>query len=243
MKSKYLIILTLISLLSFNLEAQSLKVVDTNPVQQGFIGEEIRTTLFIQNISEEPIYYRVVQLNKQIGSSQQSLICVNNDCFTDNIARSEERSSGLVRKINPGETDDAISVVLEAGLVDAVSSVLYSIENIKDPSDRVELEFQYEVTEAVENGLLYSSKNVDLRDVYPNPVTETAFFDYNIKNDSKEAKIIIHNVLGTVAGEFQLNPFEEQLKVSVEKFNPGVYFYSLYIDNEGVATKKLVVRK
>lgn len=236
-------ILPIFILLSLHLNGQSIKVVDTNPIQQGYIGEEIRTTLHVKNVSAEPVYYRIVEVKKQIGSSQQSLICINNDCFKDNIAKQDEKSSGLIRKLNPGETDDAISVVLEAGLIEGIGTVLYSIENIKNPADRVEIEFQYEVIEATENGLLYSSKNVDLRDVYPNPVTETAYFDYTIKNDSKEAKIIIHNVLGSIAGEYQLNPFEQQLKVSVEKYNPGVYFYSLYIDNEGVATKKLVVRK
>ena len=149
----------------------------------------------------------------------------------------------MIHKIMPGQTSESIVAVLESGLVASISSVTYRLTNVKHPNDFIDFEIQYDVTERPSEGLLYSSTNVDLTDVYPNPVTEFAIFDYQIKDDSKEAKIIIHNVLGSIAGEYKLNPFEQQLKVSVEDFNPGVYFYSLYIDNEGVATKKLVVRK
>jgi hypothetical protein len=243
MRIKFLTILTLLSFAALPTMAQSLEIIGSNTVQYGVVGDEIHTTLHIKNISDKPVYFRIVEFKKQLGSSQKALICINNECFDSKIAQSNENIGDFIRKINPGEVDESISFKLETGLVQGVSSIIYSIQNVKSPSDFTLMELQYEVNEKPEDGLLYSSKNLDLSDVYPNPVSETAIFDYRIKNDTKEAKIIIHNVLGTIAGEYDLNPFEQQLKVSVENFNPGVYFYSLYIDNEGVATKKLVIRK
>jgi len=229
--------------LSFATFGQSLKIVDTRTSQRGTVGEDIRTTLKIKNISNQPISFRITEVKKQIGSSQKLFLCIDNDCDNGSIAQRTTKITDLVHKIMPGNTDESIVVVMESGLIPGVSAVTYQIVNVSQATDYTLLDLQYEIGEKPTEGLLYSSLNVDLHNVYPNPAIEFAVFDYKIKDDSKEAKIIIHNVLGSVAGEFQLNPFEQQLKVSVENFNPGVYFYSLYIDNEGVATKKLVVRK
>jgi len=236
--------IALITLFGFAAQAQLLEIVDFKSTEQGIIGRDIRTSLKIKNISSEIVYFKVYELKKQIGSSQKSFLCFDNDCDNKLIANSKGRIDDVdVHQLAPGQISENIYAVLETGLLKGISSVTYRIAVVDSPDENIELELEYEVIELPVGGLLYSSLNVDLSDVYPNPVTETAIFDYIIKDDSKEAKIIIHNVLGSVAGEYKLNPYEQQLKISVENFNPGVYFYSLYIDNEGVATKKLVVRK
>ncbi len=243
MQMRKIAYIALIIFFGFTANAQSLEIVNTDANQQGVIGKDLRTVIKIKNISNEPVYFSVTEINKQIGSSQKSFLCINNDCHKGNIADRTGKINNYVRKLMPGETDTSVEAVLESGLVQGISSVSYRVFNVRNPSDYTQIELHYSVNEPPKVGLLYSSLTVDLSNVYPNPVTEVAIFDYKIKNDSKEAKIIIHNVLGSIAGEYQLNPFEQQLKVSVENYNPGVYFYTLYIDNEGVATKKLVVRK
>ena len=243
MKSKKITYIALFTLFGFAASAQSLEIVNTDANQHGIIGQDLRTVIKIKNISDKPIYFSISEVKKIIGSSQKSFLCINNDCDDGNIAKRSGNIASYVRKLMPGETDESIVAVLESGLIQGISTISYRVFNVKRPEDYVQIELHYEIKELSDESFLYSSKTVDLSDVYPNPVTEVAIFDYTIKNDSKEAKIIIHNVLGSVAGEYKLNPFERQLKVSVENYNPGVYFYSLYIDNEGVATKKLVVRK
>lgn len=243
MNNKFATILTIFLMLGIASMAQSLRLVDTNLNQNGIVGKDIVTTVNIFNTTDQTIRYRVYEVSKQIGSSQVNLICVGEDCFKEAAISRKDVDPVLVRSVDARQIDKTISIILESGLVQAISSVTYRIENVDNPTDFTTFEINYEVSELKDESLLYSSKNVDLSDVYPNPVTEVAIFDYHLKDDSKEAKIIIHNVLGSIAGEYMLSPYEHQLKVSVEQFNPGVYFYSLYIDNEGVATKKLVVRK
>jgi hypothetical protein len=243
MQERKILYIVLFLLSGFVANAQSLKTMDINVNPKGFIGEDIRTALKVKNTSNKTLYFTVTILKKQIGSSQSLYLCVDNDCKNRDIAKGDAKITDRVHKLLPNETNESIVAVLESGLVQGISSITYRVSNVKQPSDFIDIELHYNIKEPPKEGLLYSSIAVDLSDVYPNPVIETAIFDYKIKNDSKEAKIIIHNVLGSIAGEYQLNPFEQQLKISVEDYNPGVYFYSLYIDNEGVATKKLVVRK
>ena len=82
-----------------------------------------------------------------------------------------------------------------------------------------------------------------LKDVYPNPVVDHALVDYKILNDQIEAKIIIHNILGNNQGEYDLSSSENLLRIPAEGLSPGIYFYTLYINNEGVLTRKLIVKK
>ncbi|MEJ2005968.1 MAG: T9SS type A sorting domain-containing protein [Cyclobacteriaceae bacterium] len=82
-----------------------------------------------------------------------------------------------------------------------------------------------------------------MNDVYPNPVTDFAFVDYNLLDRDAEAKIVIHNVLGSAIAEYDLPYLETRVKISADELNAGVYFYTLYVDNEGVMSRKLIVRK
>ena len=91
--------------------------------------------------------------------------------------------------------------------------------------------------------IIYESRAIRINDVYPNPVTEFALIDYNVLDDNIEAKVVIHNVLGSIVAEYELPYLETRVKINAEEFNAGVYFYTLYIDNEGVMSRKLIVRK
>ncbi len=82
-----------------------------------------------------------------------------------------------------------------------------------------------------------------ISDLYPNPVSEFAFLEYQLNNEDTEAKILIHNVLGSVVGEYPLSNHEKQIKISAQELNDGLYFYTLNVEGKSLATKKLIVKK
>ncbi|MBI3482830.1 MAG: T9SS type A sorting domain-containing protein, partial [Bacteroidetes bacterium] len=57
------------------------------------------------------------------------------------------------------------------------------------------------------------------------------------------AKIIVHNILGRSMSEYELPIDDTRIKMVVDDFAPGVYFYTLYVNNTGVLTRKIMVRK
>jgi hypothetical protein len=67
--------------------------------------------------------------------------------------------------------------------------------------------------------------------------------DYKIHNDQVKAKIVLHNLLGSSVEEHSLPPLETRLKIRTDNLDAGIYFYTLYVDNEGVITRKLIVKK
>lgn len=231
----YIFALLLASSLAWS---QSLKVVDSNLNIDAKVGSSSSTVIKFQNTSNHILLIEIEKINENIRSSQTSTFCINNDCSENNIV-----SDHTIIKLYPGQIFDGFSTTLETGLVPGNSSVKYLIYNLSDVTESVEVEVNYSIKEKAKAGILFSSDVIELSDVYPNPAREKAVFNYNYINPDKEAKVIIHSVLGSVMSEFALSPYESRLSIPILNYNPGVYFYTLYIDNEGVATKKMVVRK
>lgn len=218
--------------------SQSLTIVDSELNMSSEVGTSSKTTIHIKNTSNHIILLGIKKIEDNIRSSQISTFCIYNDCSENNIV-----SEKLIVKLLPGEIFNGFSAKLETGLVPGNSSVKYLFYNVSDTNESVEAEINYTIKEKVKDGTLFYSDVVELSDVFPNPVREKAIFNYNYFKPEKEAKLVIHNVLGSVISEFKLSPYESRLTVPVMDYNPGVYFYTLYIDNEGVATKKMVIRK
>jgi type IX secretion system substrate protein len=231
----YILVFLLIAPFSWG---QSLKIVDSQLNLSPEVGSYSYSTIKIQNVSDHIILLGVKRTLNNIRSSQLSKFCINNDCTNKNIV-----TGNTIIKLLPGEIFDGFSVELQSGLVPGNSSVKFLFYNLSNTNESVEAEINYTVKEKVKDGILFASSVVQFSDVFPNPVREKAIFNYTYFNPEKEARLVIHSVLGSVISEFDLSPYESQLSIPVENYNPGVYFYTLYIDNEGVATKKMVIRK
>ena len=218
--------------------AQGLKIIDTNFNLVSEVGTETSTVIKIKNTSSHIINFGIKKVETNIRSSQFSKFCFNNDCIEKDIAL-----EGEIIKLMSGQVYTGFTVRLETGLVPGNSSIKLKFYNVADINDQVEVEINYSIKDKIKEGILHISDVIELSDVFPNPVKEKAIFNYNYLNPDKEVRIVIHSVLGSIIGEFNLSPYESRLSVPVEDYNPGVYFYTLYIENEGVATKKMVVRK
>ena len=204
---------------------------------KGLIGETIKAPLRLKNTSEKPITLIIRKVNSQIGSTQKNYFCLDNSCLDQKIV------DDYVLKIEPGQVLNNFQVVLEAGLVSGESSIKYLVYNKSNPAQSIEFELNFNVEEKPEKENIYSSRFITLHDVYPNPVVDQAVVDYKVMNDQIKAKIVVHNILGNIVGEYLLPSLENFVRVKTDELSAGIYFYTLYIDNEGVMTRKLIVRK
>ncbi len=235
---KSLLSTTLLLFLAFVCQSQSFEVVETHQVFKGNVGEQVKAKIGIRNLTDHPIQIVVKRLEKVIGTSQKTFICWSGDCITP-----DQDQLPLSKRISPKETSLKFESVLEAGLVPGISSVKYLIYNRDVPEESLVYEVNYTIEEEDNSKTLFSSPKIKLNDIYPNPVTDFAIIDYNLFDEDIKAKIVLHNVLGSIVGEYELAPFESKLKIKTEEFNAGVYFYTLYLDGDGVMTHKLIIRK
>jgi hypothetical protein len=146
-------------------------------------------------------------------------------------------------KVEPGQSTNNFFVVLEAGLTENESSLRYLAYNKSNPGQSIEVDLNFDVEERPDKATIYNSRFITLYDVYPNPAVEAAFLDYHLANDQVKAKILVHNILGNIIGEYTLSSLENRVRIKTEDQSAGIYFYTLYVENEGVMTRKLIVKK
>jgi hypothetical protein len=230
------LLLAILMLASLATLGQGFEIVSLQESYKGNIGEVIKAPIRLKNSSDKPIILIIRKISGQIGGTQKNFLCLDANCL-------DQRSEDHIVKVEAGQTLSSLQVALEAGLVSGLSSVRYIAYNKSNPSQSLEFEVNFFVEEKADKQSIYSSKFLTLKDVYPNPVIDHALVDYKILNEQIKAKIIIHNILGNNQGEYELLSSENLLRISAEGLSAGIYFYTLYINNEGVVTRKLIVKK
>ncbi len=91
--------------------------------------------------------------------------------------------------------------------------------------------------------VLFQNEQITISTLYPNPAVSVATFKYNLHSPNAKAKIIVRSILGQVVGEYNLDAQQQTLKIEVENFVSGMYFYTLSVDEKNLVTKKFLVKK
>lgn len=216
--------------------AQNFEIAGLEDSYKGSVGEVIQAPVRIKNNFDKPITLVIKRIETQIGSSQKNFFCPDNNCL-------DQRTDTYTVRLEPGETLQRFAIGLEAGLTEGFSSVKYQVFNKANPADVTLLDINFVVEGKQEKGHIYSSPLITIHDLYPNPVVTSARIDYDIHQEHVKAKIIIHNILGSPLSAYDLLASQNSLKIEADQLNTGIYFYTLYVNNESVLTRKLMVKK
>lgn len=223
-------------LITAGVSGQSFEVGPLQEVYKGYIGETVKVPLRFTNTTDKPLILIVRRVGSTLGGTQKNYFCPDNNCL-------EQQVEDVALRIEPRQTLSTFEIALEAGLANGISSARYLVYNRHNSAENIEFDLNFAVEERSAKEDIYSSPHIILHDVYPNPVVDYAHVDYDLINEEMEAKIIIHNILGNPIDEYNLPSSENRVKIRAESMNAGIYFYTLYLDSEGVMTRKIIVKK
>ncbi len=232
---KRLVILALV-LFSLPGMAQGIEWVDRQESYQAGLNQTIRIPIKLKNQSDRPQVMVVRKSQSDLGSNQKGYFCLGDEC-------SDPMLDQFSKKVEAGETITNLYFVVETGLAVTSNSLRFEVFSRANPGLTTEHIVSLAVEEKPAKSLVFNSKDITIHDVYPNPVSDWATIDYRIYNESLKAKVVIHNILGSPVGHYELPVFETKVKIQADELSSGVYFYTVYLDNVGVLTRKLVVRK
>jgi hypothetical protein len=215
---------------------QSIEFLDRQDVYSGAVNETLAIPLRIRNTSDKAQFYIIRKVYSDMGSSQKGYFCIGKDCL-------DQGMDEFSKRLEPGETLDGLAYTLETGMLTSQNNFKFEVFPRGNPSAAVEHNISVNIEEKRAKALVFQSKDITIHDVYPNPVSDQAFIDYTIHNEAVKAKVVIHNILGRTMNETELPTFETKIKIQAEELATGIYFYTLYLDNNGVLTRKMIVRK
>lgn len=216
--------------------AQGLELLDYKPQAILGIGESLKIPLKLKNSGNKAINVVIQEIGQTMGSTQKHYFCIDNNCLDPNIKEYHKR-------LEPGEIVENLFVQVEAGLVAGQNSLSYRIFNKSNSSESTEIEMLLFVEEKISRTVLFHSNKITINEIYPNPVTDRGYIDYQIHQKDVNAKLLLHNVLGNPIATYTLSPYENRFRLHTDDVSPGIYFITLYLDNESVLTRKVIVKK
>lgn len=193
-------------------------------------SQSYKFTLRNNKASSQTIFIEVNQ-EALLGGSN-AIICYDNRCSSEK----------LTLTVGPNASSREIELILRGGLSNLNTVLELKFNDIKN-RQLLSLNLPVIVKESFQQDVFYEKNNISVKNFYPNPAQEYATLQYNIGNLRGKAKIVLQNVLGSKINEFILEPGNYKLKLSTENLKPGVYFYTLLLNDEGLATRKLIVKK
>ena len=76
----------------------------------------------------------------------------------------------------------------------------------------------------------------------PNPFSEETKINYEITTSFENAKLIIHNLNGNEIKAYSINNIGiGEVIINGKELVPGMYLYTLIIDNEIIDTKRMIL--
>jgi hypothetical protein len=215
--------------------AQNVSLLDNPGTIKSRIGETLRIPIRARNNSDRPLQL-IIRRTQDLTGTQKAYFCVGDDCLDPSV---EE----IGRKLEPGASLENVYYALETGLVGGTTHVSITILNRQNLVETTSAEFAVSISDHTEKSALFQSRDITLFDVYPNPVSDFANIDYSVHNEAVDAQIILHNILGNLVGTYTLPGLDTKAKISALELPAGVYFYTLVVNDEGVMTRKLIIRK
>jgi len=232
---KHLVILLLVLAGSEGF-SQSFELLEKQDSYQGGVSQAVNIALKIKNTSDRPQFYIFRKIQDDLNGNQKGYFCLDKKCL-------EGDTEEFSKRLEPGETIQNLYFTVETGLVSGQHSIRFEIFPRGFPAHAIEHQVSIVIDDRPIKARIFNSKDISVHDIYPNPVTDQATIEYSVHSDLVKAKVVIHNILGKVVGDYEMPGAETKVKVMTEDLPSGVYFYTLYINNEGVLTRKLIVRK
>jgi hypothetical protein len=221
-------ILVFVVLASSNSEAQ-LSLQNPTTIVSGASDQLLTAYVTVVNTGSNSVYVKVARTQQTLATGHMSYFC-----WTECYAPSVDVSPDSIL-LAAGASTSVFNGDLNPLGYDGTSTVTYSF--FTSAGDQVSVTFSYEVQTTGINELVTKA---GLKAASPNPANAFTKISYNL-NTSKDASIVICNLLGSVVKEIKLNDFQNTLTISTADFKQGVYYYSLLIDGKTVSSKKLIV--
>lgn len=216
---------------------QGVEWLDTQETYQTAIGQNARIPIRVKNTSDRPLTLTIRKASGDLNNNQKGYFCIGDECF-------DAMTDQVTRRLEPGETANNVFFVVEPGLSTTSNSFRFEVFQKGSPQMGIEHAFILSVEEKASRSFVFQSRDITVHDIYPNPVTDQhAYLDYHLTDEAIKAKVVIHNILGSPVGDYEMHASETRVKIPADELSSGVYFYTIYLDNVGVLTRKLVVRK
>jgi hypothetical protein len=210
--------------------AQSYQATSPNTNLSGPANVEMVGTATATNISSGSMFTKVRRIQNDTAAGHNSFFCWGGACYPASTS-----VAPFYLTLNPGDVDTTLLVKLDPQGHPGVSTVTYCFYDKDNVTDSVCITYRFTAQPVSVDEI----SGRQLSNAYPNPADERTVIGY--QTSSKNAKMVLTNLLGSVVREIQLSDRQNSVMIDTRELNSGIYLYSLIQDGKAVGARKLVV--
>lgn len=189
---------------------------------------------FIKNTSSDTLYLKAKRNEVSLVAGSINYFCWD-VCYTP----STDFSINAL-PVAPGDTIEDFYADYEASGNLGTSTIQYCFYKESDQSDSICINISFTATPTGIETITSADANT-VSAAYPNPTSGSSRVQYTLKNNAKESKIEIHNLLGSLIKTVALTNKAGVAELQLSEAEAGIYFYSLVVDDKTISTRKLIV--
>ncbi|MCX7744323.1 MAG: T9SS type A sorting domain-containing protein [Flavobacteriales bacterium] len=255
MKKLFLILSITIIINKFS--AQSLQILDAsnNNVTNGSYTEynvdpnitfpndaPVEPRFYVVNTTGNPVDVYVKKVYLNVPSETLNQFCWASGCWTPNTFVSPG-SQQIAANDTTGNSEALKPQFFSraSGSSPAFSgtcSIRYVAYLANNPNDSAYIDVNFTTLMSIDN----VKENNKISAFYPNPAKDVVYFNYQIEN-TDQSMISIFDLTGSKVKELKFNTTNGTLKADISSLKSGVYFFTLYVRNKAVLTRKIIVAK
>src|SRR5690606_12359494 len=157
----------------------------------GKVNTTQRKSLILQNESDQSKEYILKFLRGNIASSQNVKICLGNTCYDPKKDRARVKV-----KLKPGEIFTDLYLEFDLGISKAKGTFDLHFANTENLRDVFIIESISKVESVGNDNTTVDHKDITMGSIYPSPSNRFAQLDYQIKNPSVHARVVINSFIG-----------------------------------------------
>lgn len=244
MKRNFLLLFSMILLSAGTLFAQNILIYhhgtavpnDGDIYVWGDFNSLIEVHLAVKNNTSSVMDIKVKKIEQSIIAGSMNYFCWT-ECYAPFIFLTPDSM-----RFPAGHTDSVSFTADYMALGNAgTSEVSYVFFNNNNPNDSTSVNIHfYGSPTGIINPTL---SKAGISNAFPNPARNTISLDYTLPADAASAHILIRDIVGSTLKQTNLNGLNGKAVINIEDLNSGIYFYSLIVNNEVIATRKLIVRR
>lgn len=190
----------------------------------------------IENNTTNDLGIMVVRDPIQVLEGSLSQFCIGESCLTGN-------ESSFPQTINAGENfshtnygDQAFHIFYNPNGNQGIT--IYKYELFDATNTSIKSSFYI----VLDNSTIGVQNNNSTKTItaFPNPASNRVTIEHQLTSTSDKTDLVIRNITGVVVYSSPVTG--SRSIISLNEFNPGIYFYSIEVNGKAIATKKLIVK-
>jgi hypothetical protein len=190
----------------------------------------------VKNISCCSVSMKVKKIETSLLPGTSNTFCFNGHCYFSSVYVSPDPPATIAI----GATDTSFSGDYRPKGHLGESIITYVFFNVNNVNDSAGVVVHFNATPTVINETVIAKAEVS--NPYPNPAINYTSFKYRFPENTIHAQFILRDILGFPVKEIEIDNPEGKLLINTTDIKSGIYFYSFYVDDKLILTKKLIVR-